>query len=205
MIVPDLNKTEEKNLIELRLRNTLATAELTIKRLRKKEQSEDIEKSIEIARRAADAAVEALEEWKPDPEDPIVDVGYIPSRKLTSIRNGMYLANRNFNLDDCTREQLDAFDDLDREIVRWGVKGHRGLDVDYKSRQERAGAINVQVATWETVDMYERLGMLPALRDAVMQYNRLDDSKKKRSPSSPGTIPDSSIATSVDVNPSYDE
>jgi hypothetical protein len=121
---------------------------------------------------------------------PAVSIGFIPSRKLSGIRHRYSELDRG-----CTKKpdggtdyqaltaaQMDAITDMDREIVRWGVRGHRDFGFDYSTDQAEAGPLKRPVASWECVDVYERLGVLSALAARILRFNSLAEEKK--SPSS---------------------
>ena len=210
MIVPDLSKTKEVNLVELRFRSTLAEAEHTIAYLGREPlaegETEKVRKeSIRIATDARDAAKAALDAFEPSDDDPVVTIRYIPPRVMTSIRHAYRLAMRDLeDVAHATREQLDALDEAQREIVRWGVAGHVNLGFEHEGESVKAGPLTYDATTWETVEVYEGIGMLRALATDVIGYNTLQDAEKKTLSQQSGTTPSNSTATSADVSPSYE-
>jgi hypothetical protein len=207
IIVPDMEATQEVDLVELRFRGTKERAEGMLEKLEKdvREQTIDVgecRKAVKLTREALDAANEGLGNYKPEPDNPRVVIGYIPPRKLTSLRHAQYVVNRQqLEAETATREQLDGLDDIAREYLRWGIKGHSGLGCDFEQEKEKAGPREYDVATWEMVDIYEGIEMLQDLFHEVMAYNSLAEKKRKQSSSKPGIEPTTSTADCAASSP----
>lgn len=210
MIAPDLSRTETVNLVELRFRHTVSEAGGTVAFLEREPLAEgETEKarkeSIRIASDARDAAQAALDAFEQSDDDPTVTIRYIPPRMFSSIRHAYTFALRGVqDIKNATRQDLDAFDEVQREVVRWGVAGHDHLGCQYESEQVKAGPVKYDTSTWEMVEVYEGIGMLRALAARVIDYNTLQEAEKKTSSLPSGTGASSSTVTSADVSPSYE-
>ena len=196
IIIPDTSATREVDLVRLQLESTMRRAEL---------EAADPESEIQdLAREAAEDARQALSDLESSEEPrPTVTIGYLPSRKLSSLRNASMIARRGkFSADTATHEQLDAITDIMREYVRWGVRGHRDLGFDFESVKECIGPFEHDVASWMVVDVYERIGMLPDLFSVIQEYNELSQKKSKPSSCKPGTSHTTTTAEPASKNPS---
>jgi len=83
-------------------------------------------------------------------------------------------------------------------IVRWGVRGHRGL-ADKKGREipcltvkDAFDGETYEVISVRTLDLYRRAGLLYEIGEAVMAHQTLSAAEKKRSPSASSLAPSNS-------------
>jgi len=201
-ITPDLGATEEINLVEAVLSNTKARARATLESLKASDDKE-AQEAVKIAQDALEAAEKALEEFKPSDDQPKVTVGYIHPRKMSSIDNQRYIALRGkWTPETATLEQLDALTDIAREIVRYGIKGHKNFGFDFMKEKASLGSAEVLVVPDELLDFYESTTVLGArilhvLADEVQRFNVLAEKKSKASSLPAGTDQANSTAPSV--------
>jgi len=199
------HETEELDLLELRLKTTVLNAEYAIRELTDVDRPlTDEEKSdLALAHEALEAAETAQSRHVKDATTPVALVGFIPTRKLTSLRHRYSILHKDdFDHATATLEEREEFDEIARLYLRWGIKGHRNLGVPFDAEKEMCGPRKVTVASWEMVDVYEGLGLLYLMYSRVREYNTLAEIKKKESLLNAGTIPLSSTAKSADSSPS---
>jgi hypothetical protein len=208
-ITPDLGATEEINVVQAVLESTKKHAAATLKTLNADPPpDEETKAAVKIARGALNAAEMELEKFKPSDDQPIVTVGYIHPRKSDSIQNQRYIALRGkWKPETATQEQLDALTDIAREIVRWGVKGHKGFAFPFMQEKASIGSTDVLVVPDELLNAYQAttvLGtkILQVLADEVQKFNAL--AEKKRQPSSSQSGTDQVNLTAPSVTTSYE-
>jgi hypothetical protein len=195
----DLKTTRDIYLVELLLNRTVQNADLQLaqsngqKKLTKEEriEIEDIKKE----------ALDALGKFEANNKEPMVTIGYIPPRKMTSLKHRLYIATRDdIQPRQATQEHLDEGAEIHREHLRWSIRGMNNLKVEYTSEEDTCGPQTFQVATWETVGILEGLGLMPALFEEIMKYNSLDAEKKSLSSSKSGMNPSKQTATSAETS-----
>jgi hypothetical protein len=204
-ITPDLGATEEVNVVEAILESTKRSAAAILEALAANppEDKEEADGAVKIAQAGLDAAEKALEEFKPADDQPTVTVGYIHPRKMSSIDNQRYIALRGqWKPQTATLEQLDSLTEIAREIVRFGVKGHKNFGFDFMQEKANLGSAEVLVVPDVLLDFYQAtkvlgLGILHVLADKVQEFNALSEKKSTPSLSHVGTDPVNSTAPSV--------
>ena len=197
ILTPDFNATVELDLVELDLKRTIQNADFV---LSGEDISAELRTDAEVSRKAAQ---EALDKHNSNGTSPKVKIGYIPPRKLTTLRHKHYVLTRqDLKIEDATCEQLEELSDIQREYLRWGIKGHSGLDAEYKAEKDVCGPKEYNTASWDTVELYEGMGLLSALYTEVLVYNMLSEEKKRVSLSKPGTNPTTLTVASASKSPS---
>lgn len=193
------HETEELDLLELSLKSTAINAEYAIKNPTKNQKEEDLA----LAHEALEAAKVALGNHTKDGTTPTAQVGYIPTRKLSTLRHRQGILNRDdFKVEDATLEQREEFDEIARLYLRWGIKDHENLGTPFEYETEMCGPREVKVASWEMIDVYEGLGLLYLMYQRVRSYNTLADVKKKESMLKSGITPKTSTVESASSSPS---
>jgi len=217
-ITPDLGATEEINIVEAVMESTRDSAARKLEYLaanppkegKDEKETEEIQQAFdEIVKEAQDAleaAEKSLADFKPADDQPCVTIGYIHPRKFDSIGNQRLVALRGFNPDKATAEQLDSITDISRELVRWGVKGHKNFGFKFMQEKASIGSTEVLVVPEELLNFYQattvfgvRILMLLALK--VREYNEL--SEKKRLPSSLPVGTDQASSTAESATMTY--
>jgi hypothetical protein len=168
IVVPDTSATKDVDLLELKWSMAARRARADIKA----NGESDLALGVIADSEKILAKLEGSTESRPS-----VTIGYIPVRKLSSLRNARFALSRDDP--DMSREYLDSLEDIIRETVRWGVKGHQGLGFDFESTKEKVGPLEYNVATWEMVDVYERIEMLMDLYTETNDYNTLSEKKSE--------------------------
>jgi len=203
MLTSNPHETEELDLLELRLKTTALNAEYAIKQMNENLEVVPDPEDMKLAHEALEAAKVAMGNHVKDEGTPMALVGFIPTRKLTYLRHRYGILHREeFDLATATLEEREEFDEIARLYLRWGIKGHSNLGVDFEHEEEMCGPRKVRVASWEMVDVYEGLGLLYLMYSRVREYNTLAEVKKKESLLNAGIIPASSTATSADKSQS---
>ncbi len=195
MISQDMSATKEVDLIVLQLMRTIANAEYVLSLNAETDEEKEARKEAEKMKGVAE---KELERYEPDEDAPVVLVGVIPPRIMTQLRNEIYVQNRDDReMKELGAQELNERADNSRKWLRWGIKGHRHLGIEYEAEEVAAGPLVYKAATWEMVDVYEGLGLLEQLCNEVMTFNTLDAEKKRRSLLRPGTRQKPSTAGSV--------
>jgi|GEM_PF-3439388 len=196
ILIPDRKATEEINLNRLYLERSIRNAEFFLEEAKKDEEKAEAEKALQETR-------EALEKFEPAKDDPVVVVGCLPTSKLSELKNQGMIDVRDeakdedrINPDTVSAGFLNKADEIRRQYLRWGIKGHRNLGVKYESEVVKCGPLEYTVPTWEMVEVYE--GMQDGLffgwlAEEVREFNTLGTKKKSRSsPTSGDRTPTSS-------------
>jgi hypothetical protein len=207
ILTPDLSATQEVNLLEMILRDIqrrtasmlaqMETAEI------KDEDKDEQEAAFKIARDALDAAEKELAAFQPADDHPHITIGYIHPRKAGSLENRRFLAMRGgWSVKTATLAQLDELTEITREVVKYGVKGHRNMAYPFMTETVRIGSAEIAALPEELLDLYQATkvlgtGLLQVLADEVQQYNTLSEKKRQVSLSPSGTVPVNSTVRSV--------
>jgi hypothetical protein len=198
-ITPDLGATEEVNIVEAVLEATKESAARKLEYLtanppkegKTEEETKEINQAwdevIKEAQEALTAAEQALAEFEPADDQPTVTIGYIHPRKYDSIGNQKLVAFRGWTPNEATVEQLDSLTDIARELVRFGVKGHKGFGFPFMQVKAFVGSTELLATAEEVIDFYQAttvfgMKILQVLAGRVREYNEL--AEKKRTPSS---------------------
>lgn len=109
-----------------------------------------------------------------------VTIGYIPPSRLTEIR---HMALDYSDLER-TSEKAGLSADMDRETVRWGLKGwdleNADGPVEFTSDNVKVGRRDVAVASDLAVATIEAMDWLRGLAKAIHEFNSLSKAEKKR-------------------------
>jgi hypothetical protein len=149
----------------------------------KKDKSKDGKKALKAAvilrDETAREVVEheaAIEEYDANGEPrATIIIGYIPEAVLTEYD----LADRRMlTMEIGSKERNEALHELDRMLVKHGVKGHEG--VFFKGVQVPFSANEDGTASDAVIDLYSRAKWLQALRKAIYLFNTLAEEKKSR-------------------------
>jgi len=206
LITPDLGATQEINLVAAVLEHTKATAAATLEAL-KAQTDEESKAAVKLAQKALEAAEQSLADFNPSDDQPAVTIGYIHPRKMSSIDNQRYIALRGkWDPKTATLEQLDSLTEIAREIVRFGVKGHKNFGFPFMQEKVTIGSTEILVVADELLDAYQGttvLGsrILQVLADEVQRYNLL--AEKKRQPSSLPVGTDQANSTAESATMTY--
>lgn len=193
ILIPDLSHTEWLNLIEVKLRGEIRTAEFILKGIEEGQSDFPKEDCLTILNNAK----KSLEEYRPGDDSPTIAIGYIPPRKLSSLNARFWQSVSKLDKEKNDIALAEKNTELVREFVRWGVKDHKGLKVPYAKDSEQVGPMTYPVTAWEMVDIYEAAGLLNQIFHEVVMFNRLGESKKKQSSSLSGTTQTNSTASSA--------
>jgi hypothetical protein len=154
--------------------------------LERKELEEEARGPLEKLLSDAEARYAAA---KPEENEPTITLGFVPPAKLTSLRDRRALLNQK----EQTPEVADQRAELDRELVRWGVRGHsnvrvHGKDIQWASEPTKFRGKEYQLAAQEMIDAYEAQRWLPmhwptcgSLPRLVADYNEMSEGTKKKS------------------------
>ena len=218
-ITPDLGATEEVNVVEAVLEATKDSAARKLEYLtanppkdgKTEEETEEISTAwdaiVKEAQDALDAAEKSLADFVPADDHPIVTIGYIHPRKYDSIGNQRLVAFRGWTPDEATVEQLDGLPDIAREIVRFGVKGHKGFGFKFFRESASIGSTDVLAVPDELLDFYQsttvfKMKILQVLANRVREYNELAEKKRPASSLQSGT--DRVTSTAGPVTTTYE-
>ena len=130
-----------------------------------------------------------------DGAGPTVTIGYLPAAKKTSLSHRLYALQRS-QQGEWSSDALDEGTEISREWLRWGLRGH-SLAVPFATEEVEYRGAKVAVAAASMVDLYERNGLLFALRRCVEEYNDLSAEKKTQSLLNAGIVRETSVATSA--------
>jgi len=201
MLIPDLKATKEINLTRLYFERSVDNAQFALENARTDEEKKEAKKILKTAQKV-------LKDHIPNGSDPTITIGYIPPPKLTELRNSGFVNLRDegeFDAKTISAGFLNRTAEVSREYLRWGVRGHTNLaDVKFETETERIGSKEFEVASIETVYIYEAMSnglYFNWIANEVIAYNTLDESKKKQSSQPPGTQPKSSTVKSANSNP----
>lgn len=143
------------------------------------------------------AAQQCLDDYKADPVSTRLIIGYLPPEKLTMIKHRTWEAQQmtTDQVRDAVSEQVQgavavpgklnidqvrAFDEINRTICLWGVRGWRdmqgpdGKPFPFEGCKElfgHAGPRDLRVV--------DHFGWLGPMARRILRYNTLDESKKK--------------------------
>ena len=195
VIIPDLNATEEVDLVVCQLDFGVRVAEGLLKIA-----TDEAERT----KCAADLveAREALAKYVPPDDSPAVSIGYIPMAKQSRLQNATAIQYHDRKLvgDKPTLEQMNQDTDTTREWVQWGVKGHSGIvGYDYETQDAQAGGKTYQVASDLCIELYGRMKLMHALEVQVIEFNTLSAKKKTRSQSTSGAAKATSTAPGAEA------
>lgn len=201
MLIPDLKATKDINLTVLYFERSVESAEYALREAKTEEEKKE-------AREVVEAAKKVLEEFKSNGEDPIVTIGYLPPQKMTELRNEGFINARDageINPSTISADFLHRTASMSRQYLRWGVRGHKNLsDVPFETEKEVLGPREFDVASWDTVGIYELMSnglYFNWLANEVIKFNNLDDSKKKQSSQQSGTSPQNSTVRFAKASP----
>lgn len=162
---------------------------------------EDAEQEHGVAASVLGDAVECMREYRsiPESERPAVTIRYMPPAKVTEIKVRAQAVRK--MSDDVERGIASA--EIDRDLVRWGVCGWRMHDPDLQWQTEPAKhrGREMQIGTWEMVDMLEATGWLAPVAVEVLEYNDLDAATLGKSLRPAGTRQGHSDAASAKSGP----
>jgi len=130
---------------------------------------------VEAASQVAECE-EALEEYDGMTGIPAtITIGYIPEAVLTDYD----LADQGMmSMEIGSREQAEALRELDKMLVKAGVKGHNG--VMFKGVEVPYSECPMGLPSDAVLEVYSRAKWLRALRWAVYRHNSLAEEKKSR-------------------------
>jgi hypothetical protein len=131
--------------------------------------------------------VDIIHEWmrvqklpsEPNEKNPQIVIGYIPPSKKAELLHRLSDAWKGKKVEDVTGADLEVNDEIAREYVRWGVRGHEGFPVPYSGAKESYRGKDRPVCTQDMVELYEANGWLHVLSKAIHAYNSLDAEKKR--------------------------
>lgn len=188
ILIPDINATEQVDLIELFIEYGAKVAREILETSR----DEDVRG---VYRQQLEDAEMMLAKYTPEPDAVKITVGYVPSRKVTELRNREIVRTQGRSPDDpLTMELLEGSAEESREWVRWGVKDHTGFPYPFTKQSERCGGKNHDIVSDDCLELYERVGVyldysgnrgtfiFHAIADAVKRFNHLEPKKKISSP-----------------------
>ncbi len=176
ILIPDLKATRALDFVWLQLKRTIRNAAFVL------DDKDTKPKDKKEAQGILDTAQKSFDEYKTKKGTPQIVIGCISPRKMTSLRHGRYVLSRDkFEIEKATAEELDAWSESARVWVRWGVKGLADMGFEYEAEKESCGPVVYDVTSWETVEVLEALGLLDILFTEIMDFNTLDESKKKTS------------------------
>jgi hypothetical protein len=131
---------------------------------------------------------------EPSDKNPQILIGYIPPSKKAELmhRSGdVWRGNsiKTGGTEEEARAQIEAVpgsvwegnDEVAREWVRWGVRGHDCMPVPYAGAKESYRGKDRPVASPDMVELYEANGWLYVLARLVREFNTLDAEKKRPS------------------------
>jgi hypothetical protein len=107
-----------------------------------------------------------------------VVVGYLPPAKRAELAHRTAVLFRGRQPDEYPAEAFDAYDDIEREWIRWGVRGHRGMPFPFAQVPVQWRGKTHAVVADEVLDQYQFNDLLHPLKVLVEQYNRMDEEKK---------------------------
>lgn len=128
-------------------------------------------------------AQDDLAGYEPGEDSPVVMVKLMDPAMFTDFqhRRGEIIRD----MGDFSLETRRAAAKLNREVVGWGIAGHRNVDVMGQKITFSSAVVEYEdekhtVAHNRVVKEYERLGWLEALVTAVTEYNTLTVQKKRQ-------------------------
>lgn len=176
ILIPDSSVTEEIDIwIEQEIFN-LGIAQQVRNQLHDS-NTEDIHAADEEIKRIENE-IEDLEESKDT--NPKITIGYMPPAKKTELIHRWHVLTRKKDLDQATEEDLIANEEIAREFCKWGVKGHANIPKDFELQKIRWNGKEYDIASDLMVAIYEANQWHHIIKNAVIKYNTLQDSKKKR-------------------------
>jgi hypothetical protein len=176
MLTINIDATQELDLV-------LCHVEHELRNLRWRLAEEDLtEKDRQEISELIDSIQSQLASYKPNESIPKLIIGYIPIAKLTELNHALHKILQEPERDDF----LARVQAVHRDYMRWGVRGHANLDIEYKTESARLNDRSYDVAEGDALDVYERLGLSDAICTSIIKYNSLDETKKKLSSFLPG-------------------
>lgn len=183
VLTPDINATTSFDVVEAKLEFQITLC----KRLVDEAGDEDKAQAQEALEAAEAELAEYHEYIKENSAPAIIKIGYMPASQRTELETKrsvvLHKANEQTFWDLSYDERLEVTEN-DRDWCKWGVKGHDikdgdGNDIDYQSKGHDYRGKNYKLAAPETIDLYEHNEWLHLIRDKVVEYNHLGESKKK--------------------------
>jgi hypothetical protein len=123
-------------------------------------------------------AIKADQQIPDKDDDPRISIGYLPPAKRSELYHRHTVAMRGKTVETIAAEDLDGYDDIVREWVRWGVRAGRNLPFPVTRVEVSWRGKKHQVLSDETMDQLQLNGLLHVLKKLVEQFNTLDEEKK---------------------------
>jgi hypothetical protein len=130
---------------------------------------------------ALDAKIAELRKAVDTPKgdnEPRISIGFLPPAKVSELHHRAMELFRGKDSATLTAVDMDASEDLAREWIRWGVRGHQGMPFPFEATPATWRGKERSLVADSTLEQYEHNGWLPTLERMVIQHNTLSEEKK---------------------------
>jgi hypothetical protein len=111
---------------------------------------------------------------------PVITIGYLPPGKRNDCLYRIDKILRGKAVENLTVEDLLENDRISRDVVAWGVRGHKIAGLDFVSATREYAGKQWQGCADSIVDIYEINGWLGLIKNLVLEYNTISLAKKKK-------------------------
>jgi len=175
ILIADLNATERLTLVKIHSDYGRVIGERLLK-----QDDED-------AQKLGKELIEQADEWEATDQGevvPAVVIGYVPGPvKSRLYHEAMEISTAK----ERTPAVRDREDDLSREWIKYGVKGHENMaDMPFESVEETIRGRTILVASENMIELYEQSDLLRPLEAAIVRFNTLSEKKSAKSSSTSG-------------------